>query len=257
MKTKLSIAFAIVCALLASQPNLSLAQVTDTSAKIAPTPIQIPQYKDPYPTHGFVRLSGAVGYSYRLASPPDGASSEAKSLYDKTRSGIDITASAAYVGRSNLGVGIIFNRWFGSGDVPTILTDPRGNSIVGSISMKDNMLFASPAFFVRTGNEHLTFNTLVGVGYHGYSSTITVSASGESVSVSAEGSSVGFVVDLGLDIKLAQRVYLGFGINVFTGFLSEIEIKYPDGTKEKVKLENEERENLSRIGFNGGLKFCF
>jgi len=202
---------------------------------------------------GSVRISISAGYGRRIASGAENVSTAESDFTDGLRGGLDISGSISYVGKKNLGVGLLISSLSTSNDGNIPFNDGVTNFNLKA-SGKDKILFVGPAFFVRFPGKGVSFNMLMSLGYHGYSSEIRLSNSQISVSALGEGSTVGFGFDGSLDIKLAQNVHLGFGLNAFTGAVSELDITV-NGKKETQKLS--EKENLIRLGVNTGLRFTF
>jgi hypothetical protein len=202
---------------------------------------------------GSVRLSFGLGGSRRLASTPDGAPADLKKIIDGIRNGLDLIGSISYVGKKNMGIGLLIDSWSSSttGNISVKGADNIFRTTKNKID--DKMLFVGPGFFMRFIKKDISFNMLLALGYHGYSSNIISTYQTFSVVGELEGSTAGLGLDGSLDYKLSKSVHLGLGVNILTGSLSEYK-QTTAGKTETKKLSENERENLFRIGINGGLR---
>ena len=68
------------------------------------------------------------------------------------------------------------------------------------------------------------------------------------------GGTVGFKAGFSYDYHITETIAIGASVNLITGSLSKL-TNESGGISEEITLEDDQRENLSRFTFNGGLRF--
>ncbi len=102
-------------------------------------------------------------------------------------------------------------------------------------------------FILRSGNEVYMGGN---IGYQSYKDQI--GAAGALVNTSGGTAGVGLEAGFGIRLKDASKLYLN--LSLLSGTITQVNIEN-GGQKEKVKLEKEEYESLSRLEVTLGLVF--
>ncbi len=198
-------------------------------------PHQMTSYKPEYP-HWRLAFNG--GWSYRLASLPDGLSSAEKEYLKKLKSGFSISCDVTYFFMEALGVGLKYDLYKSS------------NSLSG-LSDNISIPFIGPAFATRVFNQDKTnywfFN--LAFGYMGFKDKGT--ASGQSGTI--KGGTAGVAMDIGYDFAISKNWAAGVQVSLLSGMITELDYTI-NGTTQKKKLEKDQYEGLGRMNISVGLR---
>lgn len=221
----------------------------------------VPTYTPKKEFAHFFRLSATIGASSRTAK----ATGDLGGLAEGARKGTAYTFQFNYAGESGLGAGLFAEYWQSkqsetdvSGTTPILIVGPYGSrtenwTYTNHYTLKDNMFFIGPCFFVRAGRQAVMFNSALILGYYGFNSKLDIRSNSfygykGSPENNANGATLGVGLDLSLDVRLYKSLCLGGGFNLLTGSLSNLEI---NGVK--TDLGNN-KESLARFTSNIGLK---
>ncbi len=92
------------------------------------------------------------------------------------------------------------------------------------------------------------------LGYMGYKDLATFSGNRMTI----KGGNLGIVGGFGYQFRISPNFLVGPQVNFVGGVLNKVTLTYPDGSKQKVKFEEDnEKENLWRIDLALGAKFRF
>jgi hypothetical protein len=204
------------------------------------------------PAYPKLRVGVSGGWSYRTARTAEGMDPLMENYIDELKSGYHVSADLAYYFSEQIGAGLRYSSAFSENKANNItVTYQDGSTATGSMSDDISIAFIGPYFSSRMLNANklnaLLFN--VGLGYLGYQD--------KSVLVDTytiKGSTMGFSLDIGYDMSISKKLSLGVMLSMLGGTLDEYEINHR-GRVTTVKLENENRENLSRIDLSVGLRF--
>lgn len=194
-------------------------------------------------TDDFVKLALRVrgGWSYRTGRLPSGVPSETREHLKGLRSGYHIGADLAYYFSETTGTGLKYS------------LSRFQDSSYGSIDDDITLQYIGPAMYGRlisaSRNFHFTYD--LSVGYLHYQDE---ARHGEPITYS--GAALGFSTGIGVDFRISKQFFLGFEPSWNTGILNKVKINGDQQTI-TVKLEDDERENLSRLDLSARVKWNF
>lgn len=197
------------------------------------------------------QLSFHGGWSYRIAK----VSSQMGDFTDyvkKLKSGWHLGGSLGYFWRQDMGAGASYSRYASKGQVDNVtLTYDTGEVSYGSMSDDIAIQFFAPTFFVRRpfGTGRSNFYVNVSLGYLSYVDNSLVV--GQSLKLS--GSTFGSAVEGGVDIPLGNKLSLSLGASLLGGNLRKLKVS-SGGQETTLELEEDQRENLSRIDLSAGFR---
>ena len=184
------------------------------------------------------RLAGNIGWSYRTAPLADGLNSAQKEYLKKLKNGFNVSLDASY----------FFSEMFGAGFKYDLFKSSNTSS-VGEDNI--SISFVGPAFAMRFFNQTKTNCWFMnyGIGYMGLKDKGKESGQ----PVTAKGSTVGLVMDIGYDIAFSKNWSAGIQLSLLSGILTELNVTQ-NGYTQKVKLEKGQYEGLGRLNISIGLR---
>ncbi len=197
-----------------------------------------------------------IAQSFRVAGTPSGLNSEQKKYIKQLKSGLSYDISAYYLKDSERGFGLKYNVYLSDGIIknqPLVLQD--GTTIRGDFTDDIKIAFIGPSF-IMSQNENAKLgeaNLEIALGYMSYINNSTFI--GAPIKIS--GGNLGMIGGMGFHFRLIPNVLLGPQINFAGGVLRKLKFKYPDGTEETIKLDEDNLENLWRIDLALSAKFRF
>ncbi|MDQ6471869.1 hypothetical protein RB619_14530 [Flavobacterium sp. LHD-80] len=201
-------------------------------------------------------ITANVGQSFRVASSPDGLTSEQKDYYRKLKSGLSYDLSAYYLKEGKGGFGLKYNVYKSSGTIYNqTITNENGLKMEGDFSDDITISFIGPSFILtedqnaRVGEANLE----LAIGYMGYQNKSGVAG----YPVKITGSNLGMIGGMGYHFRITPHFLLGPQVSFIGGTLKKLKYTYADGTTYTEKLDKEELENLWRIDLAIGAKFRF
>ncbi|WP_207433644.1 outer membrane beta-barrel protein [Sabulibacter ruber] len=199
------------------------------------------------------RLGVSGGWSYRIARTADGLQPFYKEYIDNLKQGFHINGDAAYYFNEQMGAGLRYSTYHAANELDNVTaTMPDGTTVTGTLSDKINITYVGPYFSSRTLNRNKLnawiFN--VGFGYLGY----TDKALQVNERYTFKGSTFGLSADAGYDMRISKKLSVGLQISFVTGTLRQMEVSNGT-TTQKIKLQPENYENLSRLDVSVGLRF--
>lgn len=155
---------------------------------------------------------------------------------------------------SGFGLGFRYQTLYStSSDYAALILDNE-NIEEGVLNDKVYISFLGPVFAGRADSKngkHM-FISSFGLGAIFYEDKKTFNAISEKVT----GRSLGYTCDLCYSYKMTDHLSLGADLSFTTGTLSEV--KYTSGNDTKsIKLDKENREGLSHLGFSVELRYTF
>lgn len=199
------------------------------------------------------RVAFQGGVAYRLARISGDTPSILKSYAENLKSGYSVGVDAAYFLKPSWGLGIKYNR-FGSRAAVTnmAITYDNGSSAYGSISDNISINFFGPSYvskYTLANPRHIFFGGM-SLGYLGYHDDAVL----VNRSFQITGATLGAAFDAGYDYKVSKYITLGAQASVVGGTLSRITMQ--EGTvKTSMDLDEQNRENLSRLDISAGVRF--
>ena len=197
-----------------------------------------------------------IAQSFRVAGTPSGLNSEQKKYIKQLKSGLSYDISTYYLKDSESGFGLKYNVYLSDGIIknqPLVLQD--GTTIRGDFTDDIKIAFIGPSF-IMSQNENAKLgeaNLEIALGYMSYVNNSTVIGAPTKIS----GGNLGMIGGMGYHFRLIPSVLLGPQVNFAGGVLRKLKFKYPDGTEETVKLDEDNFENLWRIDLALSAKFRF
>lgn len=199
------------------------------------------------------RFSVNGGYSYRFAKISETIPNDYQNYMKGLKSGSHISIDASYFINETIGLGMKYSKYFSKGDFGTINADYNGDGIIDSGQMNDNISisFLGPMFTTNmpSRNKKNALYSSLAIGYLSYKDD------GKYIEpLLLEGSTVGFVGDLGYQIEIARNMSIAFTLSYTLGTLTKIE-STGNGYSNTIELDKDSYENLGRIDFSIGLVF--
>lgn len=194
----------------------------------------------------------SAGFGYLTAPVAKGTPADQKSHIDDLRNGFALQASGVFFISGKAGVGLMY-KMFKTSNTSNILYEDKTNGKLYLVSTTDNITthFIAPSFWYRFGETTNKFSSMLNVslGYYGYQN----SASLGGVAFDLTTSTAGFYLSYEVDYALTETVSIFAHAGLFGASATRFEMKYPDGRKETVKLDDP--ESFSRFDGGAGLRF--
>jgi len=215
----------------------------------AEVPIDKFGYKENYKKF---RLALQGGWSYQLAKVSDNSSAFAKSYENDLKQGYHFGGDITYYKSDNIGFGLKYLNFnaHNSADNVIVTNTNTGQVSIGKIEDNITVQFIGPALYTRlySANRQVMFSTSLSLGYLGYRDNATVI---ENYVIT--GSTIGMVLNLGVDFMVDKDFAVGLGLSYIMGTLTQIDINDGNVTK-TVTLSSDEYESLSRLDISVGLR---
>jgi opacity protein-like surface antigen len=207
---------------------------------------------DDYPKF---RIGLQGGWSYRTAKISDQVPPEFRSYIKGLKSGYHYGADASYFLTRSLGLGIKYSGFGSSNSASNVLvTDPlTKKSQVVTMSDDISMHYIGPALNSRylSQNEFFQFISTVSIGYLSYTDDVVLVSKSK-----MKSSTLGLVCGIGGDFAVHQNIYVGVEISGMLGSLNYYDIE-TNAMSQRVKLEEDQRESVSRVDVSAGVRFNF
>lgn len=200
-----------------------------------------------------IRVAVNGGYSYRFAEISESVPSEYHDYMKKLKSGNHFSLDASYFINETIGLGIKYSRFHTREDFGLVNTDIDQDGIMDMGQMKDdmNISFLGPMFTtsIPSANKKNAFFSSLAMGYLEYKDD------GEMiVPMLLEGSTIGFVGDLGYQVGIAKNLAIAFTLSYTLGHITKIKSTI-SGYTTTIELDKDNYENLGRIDFSIGFVF--
>jgi hypothetical protein len=193
-----------------------------------------------------VRLALNGGWGYRTARTAPNLPSELKSIINGLRSGVNYGADVMVYFSKNLGAGVKYTG-FNSSE-----TAANGMGYNGFQKANTSTNFIAGTFGGRVYNKKQTgaLHIALSLGYLGYKDEYVFN----SQQLKTTGGTFGAGWDLGYDIRLTDKIWIGAQFSLISGVLHSY--TQDNGiTRERVTPAPENRENLGRIDLSAGIRF--
>lgn len=232
---------------------LPISKVADYQMDYYPT-AEVPANKitdnDIYP---HFRIAVSSGWSYRTASISSDTPSDFKNYTQNLKSGFHYEAGISYYFTELLGIGLKYNEFLSSNKIENVyVTYFDDTTEYGSMSDNIRIKFIGPVFTTRLFNSSKKncLLTDLGLGYMDYRNKAFL----VSTPINIKGSTVGLYWSVGYDLGISENLALGFQVSLLTGTLTQL-TTFNGTSTQKVKLDKDKYENLSRIDLSIGLRF--
>lgn len=197
--------------------------------------------------HSSLRLALSGGFGYQTAKIIEGVSSAERSFLRGLKSGYQFSGDVQYYFNEMFGAGLK-GGFFESKNSADVYMAGGGQT---QLTTELNIFFVGPTFAFRYYDRDYAdaFYACYSIGYLGYRARHEDSYRRE-----VTGSTLGFVVDLGYDFALSEKLALGLQLSALSGVLTSFTID--DGYQQQlVELEEDRYEGLGRIELSIGLRF--
>lgn len=189
-----------------------------------------------------LRIAASIGMGYIYSASQD-ADATSKKLSDDLRAGRDLQISGAVMVDRDIGVGVVYSNFSSSASAQVsgfVNTNYGQEAVTGNVSVDSKISFLGAMASTRTAVSGVGFHGAAALGRTSFESTSFGMRSG-----SLEGTGLGILYVVGLEIYLKPRVALALDVN---GLRSTVDCS-AEGLSESVK------NDVSRIGASAGLHF--
>ena len=203
-------------------------------------------------TNRNVRLSVELGYGYRLGKIAENTLAEVEDHIRKLKPGFNIEAHSDYFIGPQWGLGIAFSNFL-SGNTTNFKTPVLLNGFpVFSLSEEITITYIGPEVVFRSvsANEKHSFTSHFSIGYMKYKNNLKINGFASAI----DGTTLGLGLGARYDYHITPVVAIGASVNMIGGTLSEVTDSLGDFSETR-KLSDEEKESLSRVGINAGVRF--
>lgn len=195
-----------------------------------------------------VRLSVDYGYSYRLAEVSDDFRSDVKDYIEELKSGSTLDLHVSYFIEQEHGIGLTYNKFSSDNSIEfveafngtTFTTDNISISFVG---------LEYSNLYVSSSGKH---NFIGSIALGGLSFKNNSTLNGRTLFLT--GNTFGIGVGINYDYMITESFALGAGLGFVAGSLSEIKASNGQNS-ERIELDGNNKENLTRVNLTLGLRF--
>ncbi len=200
---------------------------------------------DPNDTRFRLAISGGASIVFQGAD--DNATNFFKNYVRSVNSGWHFKVESAIYHQSNLGFGIVWDRYLTSGYEPNVEFRSENDTIVGVLSDKIKIDFLGPQFSYNIDTKIPNFTAFIGggAGFINYKDELK-----RVYPYVAKGSTFGVHLSGGLDFVISDNFTMGFEVSGTFGALPKYEIK-----SDTEVFVIEEKEDISRINISIGLRY--
>ncbi|WP_160136122.1 hypothetical protein [Chryseobacterium sp. c4a] len=186
----------------------------------------------------------SVGYGWRVAETPSGASKQEKDYIKGLKSGLHFDISAYYHVK-NIGIGLKFSNYSASSNGMLSMPNSQGNNVYFAVSTKDNITFIGPSIMYSNYNEPTKHKLLLDMALG------VISYTTKTGNIKGTGSNLGLDAGFGYQYELSDHLFIGPKLSVTAGTLNKMTF---NGTT--VDL-SDTKEGLTRVSLSGVVTFHF
>ena len=202
---------------------------------------------------GFMLGIGA-GFSYRLAPVNPNMPKELQDYIRKLKSGFTIKVDADYFFGKFFGMGVKYAFSHAQNKQQDIyFTFQNGTSRIGTLADRISIHTIGLHLTARFRNRNNTFHFLPGLSA-GYSAYVNNGLLADPIKITS--GTFNLTAHLSMDFALSKNVFLVAGVDLATGMLNYYNVDF-QGQSERVPLENNDRDNLTRIELWAGVRYYF
>lgn len=200
-----------------------------------------------------IRIAFQGGYAYRIAPLSKDTPPILKNYANNLKSGYSVGLDAAYFFRPSWGLGLKYSRFGSEGAMTNMsVTYDDGMSSYGSISDNISISFVGPSYvskFTFLNPNHVVFGGM-SLGYLGYRDDAVL----VNRTLAITGATLGAAVDLGYDYAISKYITVGAQASVTGGALNKLTV-VENNQETIMELDEQSRENLSRLDISAGVRF--
>lgn len=212
-----------------------------------------PPFKRRNASKGFMVDVGAA-FFHRFAPVPTNVPDEIQDYIKKLKSGFVLKVDGSYFFGRFFGLGLKYSWARAQNEMDDVYFRLNNGSLVrGRISDKINIHTIALHATSRIGPRSGKFYFLPGISL-GYTEYFNNSVALDPLTI--RSSTFSFALNLGMDFRLVDRLYLAVGLDVITGAMSYVEVEQYNETQ-RIDLSGENRESLGRIDIWGGFRYYF
>jgi hypothetical protein len=196
------------------------------------------------------------GYGIRTAKTPDDLGQVEKNIIKKIRKGGNLYLEAGYKINDESSIGLVYNRFGFKGEINNVTLDIDGiGERSGTWTNRGNISFIGPKYNyqVITPNQKGELMVGLGLGLLSYNAENSINSS---VFSEQKGGTLGLIATASYFHFIGKNIAIGARIGYLAGTLSKIK-NTANGNTTEVKLESDEKESLSQVNFNAGLRMYF
>ncbi len=182
------------------------------------------------------RIAASGGYALRLGKKPG-----TDPYFREISRGASFNTDATYYFRDNIGFGLKYSYFSTAGS--SYRASP---SVISNIDIQ----YLGPLFQTRiSGNsERIALVSGVSFGYMNYRDKGWIDREYGTL----KGGPIAALLELGVDARLFGNLFLGINTSVYGGSLSSVSRQ-----GQTIKLDDKNRESLSRVEASAGLRYAF
>jgi len=199
-----------------------------------------------------IRLGIGGGFSYMTGRISDKVPQDFEQYIKELKTGYHINTEFAFFIAEYIGFGAKYSLLKTKNKINSIyVTDMTGLTRFGMLKDDITIHFVGPSFVTRASFPDDKAHFLLGlaVGYIRYKNDAVVI---DPFILTAN--TLGMSFDLGFDFRLANNLFMGFAFSYTLGTITQYEAD--DGvTKQTIKLEKGNYENISRLDLTAGFRF--
>ncbi|WP_298735729.1 outer membrane beta-barrel protein [uncultured Chitinophaga sp.] len=200
------------------------------------------------------RVSLQGGWSYRIAKTADVGDAFLKDYINGLRSGFHAGADGAFFFTKNYGAGLKYAYFNTRNEIANVtVTTIDGETKTGLMRDKINIHYFAPEFYARFpfADNKLVLLAGASIGYLRYVDNAVLVDEAQ-----ITGGTAGAGFDVGLDYMITPHFGIGANLGLIGGSISNV--KYRDANGERdVELDNNQRENLTRLDVSAGVRWYF
>lgn len=193
------------------------------------------------------------GWSYRTAKISDKATADERDYLKGLKAGYHYGANAVFFFNDKWGAGIEYSGFRAGNEADIWRQDSAFVVRTGKLKSDMTISFIGPSFCGRDifgQNENIHLVGTFALGYLSYKDNATVFDD-----YLITGGTVGAMFSFSFDVALQKNIFLGVQASLLGGSLSKLTYKnIATGTTETIEMEEDSRENVSRIDLSGGIR---
>jgi hypothetical protein len=167
----------------------------------------------------------------------------------KQRTGFHVDTDAHWYWSESMGMGLKYSAFMAGAESRNVQIPDAGS---GYLSERIAMHFIGPSVSNRfvLADPKNTFLTNFALGYMGYRNSVSTN----NRNFLMTGNTIGLAMEVGYDLEIGKNTAIGFSIAAFIGSLNTVNIGN-GSARQKLTLDDGDRENLSRIDFTIGYRY--
>ncbi|MCB9174072.1 MAG: hypothetical protein H6589_05645 [Flavobacteriales bacterium] len=227
--------------------DTSLEQTTESYNSEEYVKVKTEKVKAPEVIFDRFRINAEFGSGHLVADIDPSAPQEVKTYYEQLKTGTHYSFGGIYFPKKSYGIGAKFSSFYTKNQMQITVFDFYGNIINGT--MKDEISIRYFGAFVAA--RSLARNKISGFYFElGFGKTIYENKAMFIDNYTINGDKIGIDFTIDYDIKVANSLAIGLGLNYNIAVLDNITVN-----GRKYVLSGNEKENISRLNFIVGLRY--